>query len=234
MVEQVGTTNTFNMPVDEVIDMALQAIGGERVSYEEAKMARNALNLVFIDLQTRAGMAPLSSMQLSEVQLVSGSSLDYALSAGAIHVLDAVVEVSTSSGTTDLPLRRLSYADWLKIPVKSASGQPSMFHVNKQRTHLEVNLWPVPNSGAYTFKAWTINKIADVTQGYQLMDIPTRYLPVIIKGLRYFMADIRRVPLDERMYLKNEYNEALQLALDDDRERTDFNIYPVGRTGLHE
>ena len=201
MVETVGTNTTFDMPVDEIIELALEGIGGEHVSFKEAKLARTSLNLVFIDLQNR-GMAPLASMEVTAFDLVSGSSLAYTTSGDVFNVMDAVVRVSTSGSGgafTDLPIQRISLSEWLEIPTKESSkGRPTHFMVDRQRDNIQLNFWPVPNNNTFSFRGWTLKRIADVDKSYQLIDLPHRYLTAIIKGLRYYMADLRGVSMRDR------------------------------------
>lgn len=229
MTEQVGTNTQFNMTVDEIIELALEGLGGEHTSAQESKLARTSLNLVFIDLQNQ-GMAPLASMKLTEIPLVSGSSLAYQMSAGVFNVFDGVIKVSSSSSFTDLGIERMGYDEWLDIPTKeSTKGRPTRFLVNKQRDNIELNFWPVPDSGKYSFKAWTLNRIADVDASYQLIDLPHRYLPAIVKGLRFYMSDLRGTDMNNKQWMKQEYMESLQLALSEDRERISFHVYPNNR-----
>jgi hypothetical protein len=235
MTESIATTTDFNMPVDEIIEMALEGLGGEKISAKEAKLARTALNLTFIEIQNK-GSAPLSSLELVCVDLVSGSSLSYPLGSDVFNVRpNAVIKVSSSGGSiSDINISRISHSEWLEIPTKaSAFGRPTQFMVDRQQANTFINVWPVPNSGQFTFKAWTLKKIKDVNASYQLVDFPSRYLPAIIKGLRFHMADLRGVDINQRMYYKQEYMESLQNALDEDRDRTPFEIYPMNRTGLN-
>ncbi len=188
---------------------------------------------VFIDIQN-TGMAPLASLKQTEIALVSGSAEDYDVSAGVFNVLDAVVRVSSGAGNTDLPMSRLSYEEWLEIPTKETSkGRPTHYFVNRQRDNVKLNFWPVPTTTQYTFKAWTLNKIADVDRSYQLVDLPTRYLPTLIKGLRYYMGYLRgKSPMDEVAALKKEFLDALDLATSEDRERVSYEVHPTGRRQL--
>ena len=140
--------------------------------------------------------------------------------------MDAVIAVSASSNSNDLPLERISYTQWLEIPTKDSVGRPTQFMVDRQRNNIQLNFWPIPDNGTYTFKSWTLKKVADVDKSYQLIDLPHRYLPAIVKGLRYYMADLRGIPLEERSWFKQEYYETLQNALDEDRERIDFCVFP--------
>lgn len=235
MAESVGTNTSFDLPVDELIEIALEGLGGEHISHDEARLARTSLNLVFIDMQNR-GMAPLASMEVVSVALVSGSSQGYTLSGDAINILDGVIRTSTSGSggaVTDLPIKRISYGEWLEIPNKVSSlGRPTQFMVDKQRNAIQINFWPVPNNGTHSFRAWSLKRIADVDASYQLVDLPRTYLPAIVKGLRYYMADLRGASLDERAWLKQEYYEVLENALSEDRERVDFHIYPSNRGQL--
>lgn len=227
MAESVGTSKTFTFPIDEIIDFALEGIGGEHVSGKEAKLARTALNLVLIDLQNQ-GAAPMSSIETVSVALVSGSSEGYVLSADILNVMNnAVIRVSSSSGKTDLNIGRMSYDEWLSIPTKTqTTGRPTQFMVERQRDNLKLNVWPVPDAGKYDFFAWTLRTTATVDASHQLIDLPRPYLSAVTKGLRYYMADLRGVDLNERLYLKQEYFETLQRALDFDRDRVNFSVYP--------
>lgn len=235
MTEQIGTNKVFNMPVDEIIEMALEGIGGEHISHKESKLARTALNLVFIDLQNR-GFAPLSSIETTSVTMVSGSSEQYSLGSDVFSIMNAVMQVSVSGSggeVTDLPIQRLSYQDYLDIPTKSTKGRPTHYLIDRQVNDTLLYVWPTPDSSTkFSFKAWASKRIADVDESYQLVDLPHRYLPAIMRGLRYYMADLRSLPLDERLYLKTEYYETLQAALDEDSERVSFDIYPSNRGQL--
>jgi hypothetical protein len=231
MAEVVGTTKNFDLPVDEIIEQALEGLGGEHTSQNEAKLARRSLNLLFIDMQNR-GMVPLASMEQVELALVSGSGVGYSMSPDVLNVLDAVIRVSSSSGTSDIPIEPLSYIDYLEIPQKLTQGRPTGFLVDRQRDNLKITLWPVPDTQTYSFVSWSCVKTADVNKSYQLVDFSTRYLPAIVNGLRWQMSQIRGLPLDVRQVYKNEYLEALQLALEEDRERVDFDVYPSSKIQL--
>ncbi len=226
MAETLSNTYTFDLPVDEIIEQALEPLGGEQSSEDEVKKARRALNLLFIDMQNR-GMVPLASMEQIVVDLVSGSAEGYALDSKVLNILDAVIRTSSTNGSIlDIPLDRYSYQDWLNIPNKNQEQRPTKFLVDKQRDGIKVSFWPKPNASNFKFICWSCVKVTDVTKSYQLVDFRSVYLPAIVAGLRWKMSEIRRLPIDERMYYKNEYLETLQMALDEDRERKDYHVYP--------
>lgn len=234
MVETVSPNKNFNMPVDDIINQALDAIGGEHINNQEMKRARTALNLLFIDMQTN-GAAPLSSIETVSVAFTSGSADGYSLGSDVFSVLNAVVKVSAASGeTTDLILTKISQAEFLEIPTKHTLGRPTKFMVSQGVSDTTISVWPTPDADSkYTFSAWALKKTADVDRSYQLVDFPTKYLPTIVKGLRYYMAELRTgVSLQDKQWLKNEYQESLMKVLDDDRERVDLNLYPASRPQL--
>jgi hypothetical protein len=104
--------------------------------------------------------------------------------------------------------------------------------VDRQRDNVKVTFWPKPNNSSYTFKAWTLKRVSNVDKSYQLIDLPSMYLPAIIAGLQYYMAKLKSQPLEIVLGLKSEYYEILQNALDEDRERVSLLIYPSNRTQL--
>lgn len=226
MAEQVGTTRAFNLPVDEILEFALEAIGGEFSSHKEARIARTALNLLFLDMQVR-GVVPLSSLVQTQFTITSGSSENYIIPSENIEILDAVIRVSSGNPVqlNDLAMQRVNQTEWLELPAKYTKGRPTQFMVDKQRDAMSVNFWPVPDRD-YTFYAWTVRKTADVTKSYQLVDTPSTYLPAIVEGLRFFMAKIRQRPLEELVYLEDQYEKTLDRAMMQDRDRTSFDVYP--------
>jgi hypothetical protein len=72
-----------------------------------------------------------------------------------------------------------------------------------------------------------MDKIEDISASYQNMDISVRYQPAIISGLAYNLA-MRRpgISLDRLTVLKNDFEEKLDNATDEDRERTSLFIRP--------
>lgn len=221
------------MTVDDIIVYVFDKLGGEHISAKESRNARIALNLLFIDIQNK-GFAPLASMELETVDLVSGSSMGYSLGSDVFSVLDSVIQVSSTSGQyVDLGIQQVTYDDWLRIPTKlQTGGRPSQMLIQRGLNDTTVNVWPVPDTNNYKLKSWTLKKIPDVTRSHQLMGIPTRYLPSIVAGLKYYMADHRTVPLEERIALKAEYDTFLENALSEDRERVGIQLYPASRTQL--
>lgn len=232
MVESVASSTTFDLPVDELITQAAESLGGDHLTANELKRARTALNLILINIQNR-GIAPLASISHVSVALVSGSSLSYPLGTSAFNVKDIVIRTSTASGAyTDFGTEMIGFSDWLNISKKTTEGRPTQVLVNRQRTGPVLNVWPVPDSGAYSIQAWVVKRAADVTAAYQLVDVPHRYLGVLVNGLKFHIAQFRKADINTLQWLKMQYEEELLLALDEDRERIDLMIYPDTRSPI--
>lgn len=90
-----------------------------------------------------------------------------------------------------------------------------------------VTVWPTPdNSQTYQFVYWRLRRIDDAGGGINTMDVPFRFLPCMVAGLAYYLA--LKVPNGGQRLdiLKAQYDEAWQLASDEDREKASVRFVP--------
>ena len=90
-----------------------------------------------------------------------------------------------------------------------------------------VTVWPVPdNSTTYTLVYWRLRRTQDAGQGVDVADVPFRFIPCMVAGLSYYMG--MKIPdAYERLpILKQQYEEAWQLASDEDREKAAIRFVP--------
>jgi len=90
-----------------------------------------------------------------------------------------------------------------------------------------VTVWPTPdNSQTYQFVYWRLRRIDDAGGGINTMDVPFRFLPCMVAGLAYYLA--LKVPNGGQRLdiLKAQYDEAWQLAADEDREKASVRFVP--------
>jgi len=215
-----GTYN-FSMDIDEVIQEALEMIGGEQTLGNDPKSARRSINLLLQDWQNRGIL--LWSTNTTVVD-VSTSVTAYSLSSNMVDAMEVVVNLST----TDIQLDRLSMEEYLKIPRKSQTGRPTQYAIRRGRANLELYLWPIPDSNDYSLKIEKIKYLQDVNKSAgQIADVSRRFLPCITAGLAYFMS-MKRAGIDGNriMFIKQEYEERLARAMDEDRERASLRIVP--------
>ena len=90
-----------------------------------------------------------------------------------------------------------------------------------------ITVWPTPDSATtYQFVYWRLRRIQDSGTGVKTMDIPFRFLPCLTAGLAYYLA--LKVPgaMDRLGILKQQYDEAWELAASEDREKAADRLVP--------
>ena len=217
-------TAVFNLDLAELIEEA-----GERCGYEirtgyDFRTARRSLNLMFADWANRG----LNMWTFEEVvlPLVAGTDT-YNLPADTVDLLDAVIR--TGSGTTqaDITITRISFSEYQAIPNKTITGRPIQMLPRREAEFPRLTVWPVPdNVQSYSLVYWRLRRVQDAGEGINTQDLPFRFLPCMIAGLAYYLS--MKVPgaLDRMQMLKAQYDEAWQLASDEDREKADIRIVP--------
>lgn len=206
---------SLNFDVEEVIQEALERIGGEVAVAAEMRSARRSLNLIFADWANRGHN--LWTVDAETLDLVSGTAT-YTLTAGTIDVLDANSVLSSQQ----LVMSRMSRQEYAELPDKTLqSDQPSRFYIARLITSVTMTVWPVPNSSTPDVEYYRIRRMDDVTAGAETLDIPHRLMPALTAGLALYMARKRKTPVaPEKMAdLKGDYTEALAVAFVEDRER---------------
>jgi hypothetical protein len=73
---------------------------------------------------------------------------------------------------------------------------------------------------------WRLRRIDDAGSGVNTMDVPFRFLPCMVAGLAYYLA--MKVPngAGRLGVLKAQYDEAWQLASEEDREKAAIRFVP--------
>ena len=214
-------TFDFSMDIDEVIQEAIEMIGGEETLGHEPKSARRSINLILQDWQNRGVM--LWTADTSTVT-VSASVTTFTLASATIDVLEAV----HSRDSTDLQIDRISMQEYLKIPNKSQTGRTTQYAVRHNRGQPTIFLWPLPENSTDQIKLELVRYMEDVDKSaFQNADISRRFLPCLTAGLAYYMSmkrpgvDINRIQL-----VKQEYEERLGRAMEEDRERVSIFLRP--------
>jgi len=213
-------TYSFSMDIDEVIQEAMEMIGGEATLGEEPRSARRSINLLLQDWQNRG--IQLWTIGTTAVT-VTTSVTAYTLGSENIDVLEAVVNRSG----IDLQLERISMEEYMKVPRKGQTGRPTQFAVRRGRDSATVYLWPVPENSTDTIKFEVVRYIQDVSRSSQTADVSRRFLPCLTAGTAYFMS-MKRPGVDAGriQMLKQEYEERLLRAQEEDKERASIYMRP--------
>lgn len=228
MVSTTSGLSVFNLDVDDIIEQALEPLGGDYTDAVEQQKARRALNLILIELQNKN--VPLHKIATTSVPLIIATQ-EYTLSGSVSDVLEATLK--TTSTSVETTLERYGSREWHQIPDKTTTNQPTLFSVDRNSDAVTVKLWPIPDtSSKWTLELLTINKIEDINAAYQKVDLPYRYLPLLVAWLSYKLSMTRQgVGEDVKNRLKFELDLIMQDTFEEDRERTDFYIVPGGISG---
>jgi hypothetical protein len=217
-----GTYN-FKFSVEEIIEKALQMVGGELSSAEDLRQARKSLSLVLIDMESRG--APLAQIQ-HKTFTVSAGDVDYTLPSDVLDVLDVTVE----RDGTETPVERIGLFKYHKIPNKDSPGIAAQYAIERARTETIMYLYLAPENSTDVIDYWCITRIQDPGVYTNDVDINYKYIPAVTFGLAYYMSLERDEKteywLAKRKELMQNYLGALEVAAHDDRERASFTISP--------
>ena len=217
----VSGTYSFNLDIDEVIQEATEMIGGENTLGHEPASARRSINLMLKDWQNRGVLLWCTSV--SSVT-IAASTTAYDLASSTVDALEVVL----NRDDTDIQLERISPEEYLLIPNKTQTGRPSQYSIRRGRDNPVMSLWPIPENSTDVIKIEVISELQDVDKSAgQNADLPKRFLPCLTCGLAYYMS-MKRPGVDGNriQMLKLNYEELLQRAMLEDRERTTMRVVP--------
>ncbi len=222
-------TATFNLDLSEIVEEAFERAGSELRTGYDLRTARRSLNLLFADWANRG--VNMWTFEQGTIPLVQGTST-YTLPADTVDLLEHVIRTQPgqTSNQADLTITRISVSTYATIPNKLVQGRPIQVWIQRLETP-QITVWPVPDQGTslnpyYTFVYWRMRRIQDAGNGTNTMDVPFRFLPCLVAGLAYYIA--MKIPegMERLGILKQQYDEAWQLASDEDREKAAVRFVP--------
>jgi len=219
-------TAIFNMDLTELVEEAFERAGSEMRTGYDLRTARRSLNLMFTDWSNR-GINLWTVEQGSQV-LTPGTGT-YTLPADTVDLLEHVIRTDAGSAANqaDLSISRISVSTYSSIPNKLTQGRPVQIYINRQESAPSVSLWPIPDTAqTYTLVYWRLRRIQDAGNGVNTMDVPFRFLNCLTAGLAYYLALKLPNGLGRIDLLKQQYDEAWELAATEDREKATFQLVP--------
>lgn len=219
-----GTT-TFNPDLTEVVEEAFERCGGELRTGYDLRTARRSLNLMFTDWANRG--INMWTMEQGQ-QILTPGTATYNLPADTVDLLDHVIRTGAGSVSTqaDLTITRISEPTYATIPNKLTQARPIQIWIERLNTP-RFTVWPVPdNTQQYILVYWRLRRIQDAGNGVNTMDMPFRFYNAMVAGLAYYMG--LKVPgaIQRLDVLKQQYEEAWELASTEDREKAAVRFVP--------
>ena len=235
LVTTTTGTTSFNLDLNNLVEEAFERCGSELRTGYDLKTARRSLNLLTIEWANRG--INLWTIEQGVIPLVQGQ-IEYDLPADTIDLLDHVVRTGTGQNQTDITISRISASTYITIPNKNTQGRPIEVWINRQTgatnpaptgvQYPTINVWPAPDqSNFYTFVYFRLRRIQDAGEGgTYTQDIPYRFLPCMVAGLAFYLSQKIPEAMDRVQFLKAEYEQAFQLAADEDREKAPIRLAP--------
>ena len=235
MANTTSGTTTFDktFAIDEIIEEAYERIGLQSVSGNQLRQARRSLNIMFQEWGNRG--LHYWEVANNSITLVSGqaeytmfrSTGDGTSSTTAVYGVDDVLDaVYRNSSSVDSPLTKINRSTYQALSNKTSTGQPSQYFVQRFIDKVTITLYLTPGSSeaGNTINYYYVKRIQDVGDYTNATDVPFRFVPCMVSGLTYYLAQKYAPQLIQPMKLV--YEDEFQRALSEDGSASSTHITP--------
>jgi len=218
--------------IADIVEEAYERIGIQGVSGYQLKSARRSLNILFQEWANRG--LHYWEVRNNNITLVSGQktytmfrdSTDGTSDATAVYGVDDVLEASFRNSNIDTPLTKINRSAYQALSNKSSTGQPTQYFVERFIDKITITLYLTPGSteaGKFINYYYT-KRIEDAGSYTNDADVPYRFVPCMLAGLAYYLAQ-KQAP-QRIQELKLLYEDELQRALEEDGSSSSSYITP--------
>ena len=221
----VSGSKDFELDVADYVEEAFERCGLELRTGYDLKTATRSLNLMLAEWSNRGlNQWTVAQKTIPMVADTTVYDVDSTTPTATIDVLDVFIRETIGGTATDVPLSRMSRAEYSHVATKSTTGKPNQFYVNKLLSPT-ITVWPAPDkSSTYTIYVNALTRMDDADAGANTMQVPFRFYPCLAAGLAYYIA-LKKAP-DRVQMLKSMYEEEFDRALSQDEERASFRVAP--------
>jgi hypothetical protein len=215
----------FELDVADYVEEAFERCGLELRTGYDLKSAQRSLNLLLAEWANRGlNQWTIREKTIAMVKDSASYTIDSVNPTATIDVLDVFIRETLQGTTTDVPLSRMSRAEFSHVATKSTTGKPNQYFIDKQLSPT-ITVWPVPDKNStYTVYLNVLSRMDDADVGANTLDVPFRFYPCLAAGLAYYIA-LKRAP-EKVPLLKQLYEEEFLRALSQDEPRSSFRIAP--------
>lgn len=223
---------TFDLDMLEIIEEAMERIGGSISTGDQFLSARRSIDLLFRDMENQ-GAALWRIEDLT--QAVTAGTITYTLPDKVIDIVDAVLQSTVNSVVTDYRMTPFSRSEYVSLPDKSSAGLPTKYWLEKGKAGAAVlHIWPDGTvGGTETVKFWAVVRHQDAGILANDLDLKYSFVPGLTSGLAYQLGLKKSNPelsTERLQMLKSDYTQSMRWALRSDRERARTRIVPdLGR-----
>jgi len=242
MANTTSGTTTFDktFAIDEIVEEAFERIGLQNVSGYQLKSARRSLNIMLQEWGNRG----IHYWQIDEldIDLIEGQaeykffrSSDDGTSAtsnpNGVYGISDVLEAQLRSNRTqttqsDSPMTKVDRSVYGGFSNKLSKGTPNQYFVQRFIDHVSIQIYPTPDStnGSKDMHIYYIKRIQDAGDYTNATDLPFRFVPCMVSGLAYYLAQKYTPQLIQPMKLV--YEDEFQRALAEDGSASSTHVTP--------
>jgi hypothetical protein len=222
-----------NFSIDEIIEEAYERIGSQGVSGYQLKTARRSLNILFQEWGNRG----LHYWQIAnnDITLVADQAVytmfrstgDGTSDATAVYGVDDVLEaVYRNSSNVDTPLTKINRSTYQALSNKTSTGTPTQYYVQRFIDKVTITLYLTPGSSEAGNKLnyYYVKRIQDIGDYTNATDVPYRFVPCMVSGLAFYLA--QKYAPERVQAMKLYYEDELQRALAEDGSSSSAYITP--------
>ena len=243
MANTTSGTVTFDktFAVDEIIEEAYERIGSQVTSGYQLKTARRSLNIMFQEWGNRGlhywevGEADINLVEgQAEYKFFRATSdgtsavTDPADTYGVADVLESTLRADrTAVDQADSAITKIDRSTYSALSNKLSKGTPSKYFVQRFVDKTVVTLYPTPDSSnaSKAVHIYFVKRIQDADSTYtDAADVPFRFVPCMVSGLAFYLAQKFNPQLVQQMKLL--YEDELARALSEDGSSTSVHITP--------
>ena len=137
-------------------------------------------------------------------------------------------ELYFGNNSTEITMARLNRDDYTNLPNKNfTANQPYQFWVNRTIPQAELTLWPVPSDPFIQMTVWYSKQVQNVGDLSGELEIPQRWYLAIQSMLAHQMSlELPAVPMDRITYLEGQAEKYLNLAEQEERDKSPIYFAP--------
>ena len=209
MANTTSGTTTFDktFSIDEIIEESFERIGLNSVAGYQMKSARRSLNILFQEWGNRG----IHYWEIAETNIdmiqgqaeykffresADGTSATTTPTNG-IYGMSDVLEAQLRSNRTqttqaDSPMTKVDRSTYGGFSNKLSQGTPNQYFVQRFIDHVSISVYPTPDStnASKDMHIYYIKRIQDIGDYTNATDVPFRFVPCMISGLAFYIAEI--------------------------------------------
>ena len=243
MANTTSGTTTFDktFSIDEIIEESFERIGLNSVAGYQMKSARRSLNILFQEWGNRG----IHYWEIAETNIdmiqgqaeykffresADGTSATTTPTNG-IYGMSDVLEAQLRSNRTqttqaDSPMTKVDRSTYGGFSNKLSQGTPNQYFVQRFIDHVSISVYPTPDStnASKDMHIYYIKRIQDIGDYTNATDVPYRFVPCMVSGLAFYLA--QKYAPERVQAMKLYYEDELQRALAEDGSSSSAYITP--------